>query len=166
MGEQAEARAHRIGTTHNKVLVEFLVLPGSLDEKTFNTLERKKKDTSRCLDGAEESLGVLDRLSLKRAREIEEDKGGIPTLIFPDKKRQNVSSATPAETKSVRPSLKQESNGSSVGLKSREVADFKSPAPKKKVDEANVKVVKSPQQITPPPVARSKVDFLLRAAKG
>merc|ERR550537_698125 len=54
--EQAEARAHRIGTTHNKVIVEFLVVPNSPDERIYNSLERKKKETSKMLDGAEESL--------------------------------------------------------------------------------------------------------------
>lgn len=161
--EQAEARAHRIGTTHNKVVVEFLVLPGSFDERTFSNLERKKKDTSKCLDGAEESLGVLDRLSRKRAREIEEDRGGIPTLVFPDKKRQNASFGTSAEEKSVSQMLNKEANASSIGVAAE---DDKSPAPKKKSDEANATVGKSPQLTTPPPVMRSKVEALLRAAKG
>merc|ERR1719379_1824799 len=44
--EQAEARAHRIGTTHSKVVVEYLVVPNSPDEAIFKNLERKKEDTS------------------------------------------------------------------------------------------------------------------------
>merc|ERR550537_1061713 len=56
--EQAEARAHRIGTTHNKIVVEFLVVPNSPDEYIYNSLERKKKDTSHVLNGTEESLNA------------------------------------------------------------------------------------------------------------
>lgn len=56
--EQAEARAHRIGTKHTKVVVEFLVVTGSPDEMVFNQLERKKRDTSSVLDGEARSLGV------------------------------------------------------------------------------------------------------------
>merc|ERR1719464_2633463 len=57
--EQAEARAHRIGTTHTKVVVEFLVVPNSPDEIIYNKLERKKKDTSHVLDGAVTSLDAV-----------------------------------------------------------------------------------------------------------
>merc|ERR1712204_68750 len=63
--EQAEARAHRIGTTHNAVVIEFLVVPDTPDERIYNSLERKKKDTSKVLDATEESLGALERLTRK-----------------------------------------------------------------------------------------------------
>lgn len=66
--EQAEARAHRIGTTHNKVVVEFLVMPNSPDEQIYSSLERKKKDTSRVLDGTAESLNAAQQLLLPRKR--------------------------------------------------------------------------------------------------
>jgi SWI/SNF-related matrix-associated actin-dependent regulator 1 of chromatin subfamily A len=53
--EQAEARAHRVGQK-DCVLCYYLVMPHSPDEVIFNMLERKKKDTSRILDGAETGL--------------------------------------------------------------------------------------------------------------
>eukprot|EP00929_Paragymnodinium_shiwhaense_P017545 TRINITY_DN12693_c0_g4_i1.p1 TRINITY_DN12693_c0_g4~~TRINITY_DN12693_c0_g4_i1.p1 ORF type:complete len:843 (-),score=268.70 TRINITY_DN12693_c0_g4_i1:248-2776(-) len=59
--EQAEARAHRIGTTHSKVVVEFLVAPGTPDEHIYARLERKKRDTSRVIDGKEETLKAQTR---------------------------------------------------------------------------------------------------------
>ena len=46
--EQAEARAHRIGSTHSKVVVEFLVAPNTPDEIIYNSLERKKQDKRSC----------------------------------------------------------------------------------------------------------------------
>merc|ERR1719464_1581577 len=54
--EQAEARAHRIGTTHTKVVVEFLVVPNSPDEFIYSRLDRKKMDTSHVLDGFAETM--------------------------------------------------------------------------------------------------------------
>merc|ERR1719433_1477265 len=60
--EQPEARAHRIGTTHNKVVVEFLVVPNSPDERIYNCLERKKKDTSHVLDGVAQSLEAVRQM--------------------------------------------------------------------------------------------------------
>merc|ERR1719464_87009 len=66
--EQAEARAHRIGTTHQRVVVEFLVVPNSPDEHIYNMLERKKKDTSHMLNGAEESLNAKQEARLPRKR--------------------------------------------------------------------------------------------------
>lgn len=65
--EQAEARAHRIGSAHEKVVVEFLVAPGSPDEAIYKSLCRKKLDTSNVLDGAKEALGAVER-ELKRPR--------------------------------------------------------------------------------------------------
>ena len=83
--EQAEARAHRIGSTHSKVVVEFLVAPNTPDEIIYNSLERKKQDsehvhicsykfttqpavpcpqqdTSAVLDGFAESMNVAPAL--------------------------------------------------------------------------------------------------------
>lgn len=54
--EQAEARAHRIGTKHTKVVVEFLVVPGTPDDLIFNKLERKKRDCSSILDNLDETF--------------------------------------------------------------------------------------------------------------
>jgi SNF2 family DNA or RNA helicase len=53
--EQAEARAHRVGQK-DCVLCYYLVMPNSPDEVIFNMLERKKKDTSKILDGTETGL--------------------------------------------------------------------------------------------------------------
>jgi superfamily II DNA/RNA helicase len=64
--EQAEARAHRIGSTHSKVVVEFLVASGSPDEQIYNSLERKKKDTSRILNGTMQSLDAQDVLKQQK----------------------------------------------------------------------------------------------------
>merc|ERR1712060_894946 len=60
--EQAEARAHRIGTTHNKIVVEFLVVPNSPDELIYKSLNRKKMDTSHVLDGAAASLEAIQKM--------------------------------------------------------------------------------------------------------
>lgn len=63
--EQAEARAHRLGTAHNKVLVEFLVMPNSYDEVVYSRLNKKLIGTSLCLNGVAETLmagiGTLER---------------------------------------------------------------------------------------------------------
>eukprot|EP00747_Dinoflagellata_sp_TGD_P023844 gnl/TRDRNA2_/TRDRNA2_130120_c0_seq2.p1 gnl/TRDRNA2_/TRDRNA2_130120_c0~~gnl/TRDRNA2_/TRDRNA2_130120_c0_seq2.p1 ORF type:complete len:678 (+),score=124.59 gnl/TRDRNA2_/TRDRNA2_130120_c0_seq2:46-2034(+) len=71
--EQAEARAHRIGTSFNKVVVEFLVVRGSPDERIYDQLERKKGDTSSVLDGAKESFGAKVREQRKRKLESSDD---------------------------------------------------------------------------------------------
>merc|ERR1712129_224457 len=70
--EQAEARAHRIGSTHSKVIVEFLVVPNSPDERIFSCLERKTKDTSCVLDGTCKSLDAErhERHAGRRKREL------------------------------------------------------------------------------------------------
>merc|ERR1719492_697777 len=70
--EQAEARAHRIGSTHSKVIVEFLVVPNSPDERIFSCLERKTKDTSCVLDGTCKSLDAerQERHAARRKREL------------------------------------------------------------------------------------------------
>jgi len=73
--EQAEARAHRIGTSHNRIIVEFLVVPNSPDEQIYNSLERKKKDTSHVLNGAAESLDAAHRA---RKRDCESDPEPMP----------------------------------------------------------------------------------------
>merc|ERR1719464_1980901 len=71
--EQAEARAHRIGTSHNRIIVEFLVVPNSPDEQIYNSLERKKKDTSHVLNGAMESLEAAHRDRKRPASEALEE---------------------------------------------------------------------------------------------
>eukprot|EP00405_Crypthecodinium_cohnii_P040103 CAMPEP_0206556560 /NCGR_PEP_ID=MMETSP0325_2-20121206/18523_1 /ASSEMBLY_ACC=CAM_ASM_000347 /TAXON_ID=2866 /ORGANISM="Crypthecodinium cohnii, Strain Seligo" /LENGTH=853 /DNA_ID=CAMNT_0054057197 /DNA_START=438 /DNA_END=2999 /DNA_ORIENTATION=- len=78
--EQAEARAHRIGTQHTKVVVEFLVVPGSPDDRIFSELERKKRDTASVLDNVETTFeaDTLERRSLKRTLEDEEDTPWAP----------------------------------------------------------------------------------------
>eukprot|EP00931_Biecheleriopsis_adriatica_P063530 TRINITY_DN38492_c0_g2_i1.p1 TRINITY_DN38492_c0_g2~~TRINITY_DN38492_c0_g2_i1.p1 ORF type:complete len:750 (-),score=183.32 TRINITY_DN38492_c0_g2_i1:155-2404(-) len=85
--EQAEARAHRIGSTHSKVVVEFLVVPNSPDEEIYRMLERKKKDTSHVLDGTPESLNVIRQLASQVKRSAEEaamaDRGEGSTMIDP-----------------------------------------------------------------------------------
>jgi len=70
--EQAEARAHRIGSSHSKVIVEFLVVPNSPDERIFRSLERKTKDTSCVLDGTSKSLEaeMHERHAARRKRKL------------------------------------------------------------------------------------------------
>ena len=53
--EQAEARAHRVGQK-DCVMCFYLVMPNSPDERVFEMLEKKKKDTSAILDGSESGL--------------------------------------------------------------------------------------------------------------
>ena len=53
--EQAESRAHRVGSK-STVFVHFLVLPSSPDVQVFQSIERKKRDTSAVLDGKGEDL--------------------------------------------------------------------------------------------------------------
>mmetsp|Transcript_45140 Transcript_45140/g.107372 ORF Transcript_45140/g.107372 Transcript_45140/m.107372 type:complete len:739 (+) Transcript_45140:76-2292(+) len=69
--EQAEARAHRLGSKHSKVIIEFLVVPNSPEESIYNTLERKVKQTSAVLNGVEESMGAQECLSRKRQADSE-----------------------------------------------------------------------------------------------
>lgn len=101
--EQAEARAHRIGNVHNKVVVEFLVVPGSPEERIWNSLERKKKDTSKLLNGAEESLGALQRAAVKRASELAEERGQR-SLSVPSAKKPRMF-ASPAASQPAVPSV-------------------------------------------------------------
>jgi len=56
--EQAEARAHRIGQTNHRVLVDFLVAKDSPDELVYASLDRKKRDMSQVLDGVEQSMNA------------------------------------------------------------------------------------------------------------
>jgi len=62
--EQAEARAHRMGSQHASINVYFLVLQGETPDATmYKVLDRKKLDTSSILDGKsqgfESSVGQL-----------------------------------------------------------------------------------------------------------
>ncbi|CAJ1403679.1 unnamed protein product [Effrenium voratum] len=68
--EQAEARAHRLGSSHSKVVVEFLVVPDSADERIYKRLEQKKQDTSHVLDGAPESMNVTLSQQTPRKRQV------------------------------------------------------------------------------------------------
>jgi len=135
--EQAEARAHRIGTTHSKVIVEFLVVPNSPDERIYDMLERKKKVTSTVLDGAAVTLGATTTARRKPApRKAEsphpedlvkkKSKTGLSDMLVSEKDRQ------------------------------RSSQDISSPESKKSRSV--------PDADTPPPVCRKKVEFLLRAA--
>jgi len=178
--EQAEARAHRIGNVNNAVIVEFLVVPNSPDERIYNSLERKKKDTSKVIDGMEESLGALERLTRKRAAQIQEDRcqsslnffGQIDTnkkprvaptvinepngLILPGGASKSAAASSDAAgaaagTDAAGPS------GGTVG---------QSPAPKTTLLE---RMAIDSSKPTPSPVAKVpnwKVEYLLRAAKG
>eukprot|EP00405_Crypthecodinium_cohnii_P008804 CAMPEP_0206437790 /NCGR_PEP_ID=MMETSP0324_2-20121206/11241_1 /ASSEMBLY_ACC=CAM_ASM_000836 /TAXON_ID=2866 /ORGANISM="Crypthecodinium cohnii, Strain Seligo" /LENGTH=751 /DNA_ID=CAMNT_0053905119 /DNA_START=140 /DNA_END=2393 /DNA_ORIENTATION=+ len=56
--EQAEARAHRIGSKHSRVLIEYLVIPGSPDESIYWALQRKAKDTNHVMNGVSQGLAV------------------------------------------------------------------------------------------------------------
>jgi len=136
--EQAEARAHRIGTTHNKVVIEFLVVPNSPDERIYNCLERKKKDTSHVLDGVVESLEAVRQMRPERA---------------PKREMSHIKDMLQASSAA---------DGEEGGNKRRVIQlnaddNASSPGPKPAVSQVTE---------TPPPVDRSKVNFLLRAAQG
>lgn len=134
--EQAEARAHRIGTNHNKVVVEFLVVPNSPDVRIYNSLERKKKDTSNVLDGAEESLGAFERLQRARKRPASPN---LDSHFGPADKKP---SACEAEVVT----------GAPLGASSSPEKE----APRPRADALE----------TPPPVSRAKIEYLLRGARG
>lgn len=68
--EQAEARAHRIGSTHSKIVVEFLVLPSSADEKIYGTLQQKKMVTSQVVDGVSETLNAPTHIPNTQKRTV------------------------------------------------------------------------------------------------
>mmetsp|Transcript_12532 Transcript_12532/g.28268 ORF Transcript_12532/g.28268 Transcript_12532/m.28268 type:complete len:742 (+) Transcript_12532:77-2302(+) len=123
--EQAEARAHRLGSKHSKIIVEFLVVPNSPEDRIYNELERKVRETSTVLNGVEESLGAQECLSRKRqleSKRIEE--------MFERCKKQKEDAAGDARIISSAPAT-----------------------PQAKTCE------------TPSPVDRSKLEYLLRAAR-
>lgn len=82
--EQAEARAHRIGTKHTKVIVEFLVVPGSPDDLIFRQLERKKRDTASVLDNVDQTFEAATQKARTMKRTVQDDEadsavaGGSP----------------------------------------------------------------------------------------
>ena len=78
--EQAEARAHRVGQ-RDCVMCYDLVMPKSPDEVIFNMLERKKKDTSRILDGTE--TGLITSTPVPKPT-VEDDLTDIIDLIDDD----------------------------------------------------------------------------------
>eukprot|EP00448_Togula_jolla_P018493 CAMPEP_0170581482 /NCGR_PEP_ID=MMETSP0224-20130122/7061_1 /TAXON_ID=285029 /ORGANISM="Togula jolla, Strain CCCM 725" /LENGTH=706 /DNA_ID=CAMNT_0010904617 /DNA_START=14 /DNA_END=2134 /DNA_ORIENTATION=- len=132
--EQAEARAHRIGTTHSKVVVEYLVVPGSPEERLYNTLERKKLETSHVLDGAAESLGAKEQRPVKPKRKLQ------PSLDdHVDSKRQAIE--TPPKGTQAKMKVKMQLQ-MQVEIETEENGGM-----------------------TPSPVSRSKVEYLLRAAR-
>jgi len=139
--EQAEARAHRIGTTHNKVVVEFLVVPNSPDEHIYNSLERKKKETSKMLNGLEESLGAEQR----------------------ERKRKLASIAVAQLDKSLSHGSKRLAALAKSGADAAAAFDSATPISKKLAVSSSTQ---SADTQTPSPVSRSKLDLLLRAAKG
>jgi SNF2 family DNA or RNA helicase len=59
--EQAESRAHRVGSK-STVFVHYLILPGSPDELVFNTIEKKKRDTSAILNGKAAGLEAIHQI--------------------------------------------------------------------------------------------------------
>ncbi|CAJ1334320.1 unnamed protein product [Effrenium voratum] len=52
------------------VVVEFLVVPDSADERIYKRLEQKKQDTSHVLDGAPESMNVTLSQQTPRKRQV------------------------------------------------------------------------------------------------
>jgi len=104
--EQAEARAHRLGSTHSSVLVEFLVVPSSPDEDIYNSLERKKKDTSHVLNGTPESLNAVRSLHLasassKAKRVAEGPAEGSDAVQVTSKRAKAKAAAKPVDTSAV-----------------------------------------------------------------
>lgn len=151
--EQAEARAHRIGSTHSKVVVEFLVVPDSPDEHIYNSLERKKKDTSQVLDGVAESLNATKQLASRvRKRAAEEDQPAASPSSDADgsaEKFQKVMQSV-AEKKRVAAKVKAEANASTPTS----------------VDRSKAEETANKALDTPSPVDhRSKVQAMLRAAR-
>ena len=96
--EQAEARAHRVGQK-DCVMCYYLVMPNSPDEVIFNMLERKKKDTSKILDGTETGLISNTPVSKKPVSQddftdiidlIHDESQWIPANKSPDSKRPRI----------------------------------------------------------------------------
>lgn len=148
--EQAEARAHRLGTTHSSVVVEFLVVPNSPDEHIYNSLERKKKDTSLLLDGTAESLGAVAEPLLfaaaRRKRPPPASDAGGQEAPAPGPKR-------------LAAGVKREAGGDELQAPATPAA----PAPAARGTAAGAG---GPEEAeTPPPVSQSKVDFLLMAMR-
>jgi len=137
--EQAEARAHRIGTNHNKVVVEFLVVPNSPDERIYKSLDRKKQDTSKVLDGVSMTLEAVER----------------------ERKRRPPASAATARKRPA-PAPEEADGAAPAPEKATELARKRQCAP-----DAAWTAQGGPTAVeTPSPVTRSKVEFLLRAAQG
>lgn len=67
--EQAESRAHRIGTDHSVVLVDFLIVSGTPDDIIYNVVQRKKSDTSHIFDGKAVGMDAFDSKFRKRSRD-------------------------------------------------------------------------------------------------
>lgn len=161
--EQAEARAHRIGTEHSKVVVEYLVVPGSPEERIYTALERKKKDTSNVLDGRAESFDMqLAAVSRKRPRDQ------IALDAFFDKEAKRVPAGgdvgSPAASSHV-------STPPSKGARCPEDQDDSS-AKEPEVTRASaaeasaVSVVLGQTGVPVAAVDRQTVDALLKAARG
>jgi len=72
---QAEDRCHRIGQEHC-VDVHYCIAEGSLDERVFLSLNKKRKDTTGILDGKESTMDAWKQTAasasvLKRPRDTE-----------------------------------------------------------------------------------------------
>eukprot|EP00928_Gymnodinium_smaydae_P078931 TRINITY_DN62983_c0_g1_i1.p1 TRINITY_DN62983_c0_g1~~TRINITY_DN62983_c0_g1_i1.p1 ORF type:complete len:776 (-),score=190.93 TRINITY_DN62983_c0_g1_i1:157-2427(-) len=157
--EQAESRAHRIGTKHTKVVVEFLVAMGTPDERIYRRLDSKKRDTSRMLDGAAESLNA-------------EELTAPPVRAAPVRqKRQRVAapSPAPAAAPAAAPATVPAGAATAPTMHTSQ-AEPKSPAPA----PAGAAAARAREDAeTPSPVDRSKeaaadrakVEYLLRAIR-
>lgn len=148
--EQAEARAHRIGSTHTKVVVEFLVVPNSPDEQIYYTLERKKKDTSYVLNGAVETLEAREGHYRKRPAPSQPTEEGVAASGAAD---------TCASSDGVGGSSKKLARKSSGSATQDAAETARSPAKAAKSKAA--KAAPSPRK----GAGTTKVDFLLRAAR-
>ena len=78
--EQAEARAHRMGTKHMAVVVEFLLVSNSPDELIYKKLQRKKRDTSNVLDNEEGNWNA----EVKKARTMKGQRSSMSQLSCVD----------------------------------------------------------------------------------
>mmetsp|Transcript_60366 Transcript_60366/g.112011 ORF Transcript_60366/g.112011 Transcript_60366/m.112011 type:complete len:751 (+) Transcript_60366:73-2325(+) len=137
--EQAEARAHRLGSKHSKVIVEFLVVPNSPEDRIYDELERKVRETSTVLNGVQESMGAQECLSRKRQLDSKRLQD-----MFERAKKQKESSGDDERTKK----QKESSEDDDLLIIERAPA-----TPQAKSCE------------TPPPVDRTKLEYLLRAAR-
>jgi len=182
--EQAEARAHRIGTTHSKVVVEYLVARGSPDEVIYKRLERKMKDTSRVLDGTAKSLGAQERIhQVKRKKQSLDPVAPATAAATPSKAKaaRLEPSPTAAVASAATPSKVERSDAINSEVNTAAVvASAATPSKAERSDAINSEVntaaavasaatpskaARSDEKVTPSPLDRSKVEYLLRAVR-